>query len=161
MTFVSGFSFGETLKQIGTVLRYNMNRSLVIVALSVLIPALVWCQCFTQNNRSKITIDPLYDGQRKFSVILLDALQKARPNESLFFSPHSTYRALLLTYFGAHGKTEQSLKHLLQLDQSQSKASIWYAYEFEKNARQNRVRRQAVEFTSVDRLYISDQVEVK
>lgn len=138
-----------------------MNSSLVIIALAAIIPSLVWCQCFTQNNSIKITADKLYDGQRKFSVILLDALQKARQNESLFFSPHSTYRALLLTYFGASGKTEQSLKKLLQLEQRKSKADIWYAYEFEKRARQNRVRRQSIEFTSVDKLYVSEQIEVK
>lgn len=138
-----------------------MNSSLVIIALAAIIPSLVWCQCFTQDNSIKITADKLYDGQRKFSVILLDALQKARQNESLFFSPHSTYRALLLTYFGASGKTEQSLKKLLQLEQSKSKADIWYAYEFEKRARQNRVRRQSIEFTSVDKLYVSEQIEVK
>lgn len=138
-----------------------MNSSLVIIALAAIIPSLVWCQCFTHNYSIKITADKLYDGQRKFSVILLDALQKARQNESLFFSPHSTYRALLLTYFGASGKTEQSLKKLLQLEQSKSKADIWYAYEFEKRARQNRVRRQSIEFTSVDKLYVSEQIEIK
>lgn len=138
-----------------------MNSSVVTIALVALIPSFVWSQCFTQNNSVKITADRLYDGQRKFSVVLLDALQKARPNESLFFSPHSTYRALLLTYLGANGKTEQSLKKLLHLEQSKSKADIWYAYEFEKRARQNRVRRQSIEFTSVDKLYVSEQIEVK
>ena len=138
-----------------------MNSLFVIVSVVSVMPSLVWCQCFTQNNSIKITADKLYDGQRKFSVILLDALQKARPNESLFFSPHSTYRALLLTYFGANGKTEQSLKKLLQLEQSKSKADIWFAYEFEKRARQNRVRRQSIEFTSVDKLYVSEQIDVK
>lgn len=138
-----------------------MKSLLVSFAFVFIPPSLVWCQCFTQNNSVKITADRLYDGQRKFSVTLLDALQKARPNESLFFSPHSTYRALLLTYFGAHGKTEQALKTLLHLEQGKSKADIWYSYEFEKRARQNRVRRQTIEFTSVDRLFVSEQIEVK
>lgn len=138
-----------------------MNTSLVTVALVALVPTLVWSQCFTQNNSIKITADKLYDGQRKFSVTLLDALHRARPNESLFFSPHSTYRALLLTYFGASGRTEQSLRKLLKLGQSKSKADIWYAYAFEKRARQNRVKRQSIEFTSVDKLYVSEQIEVK
>lgn len=140
----------------------NMNKLFcVFVALLGVIQPLVWCQCFTQNNSITITADQLYNGQRKFSLILLDALQKARPNESLFFSPHSTYRALLLTYFGANGKTEESLKKLLQLDHRKSKADIWYAYEFEKRARQNRVRRQSIEFTTVDKLYVSEQIEVR
>lgn len=138
-----------------------MNSSHVIVALVALIPSLIWCQCLIQNNSITITADKLYYGQRKFSVLLLDALQKARQNESLFFSPHSTYRALLLAYFGASGKTEHSLKRLLQLEWSNSKADIWYAYDFEKLARHNRARRQSIEFTSVDKLYVSDRVDVK
>lgn len=138
-----------------------MNKSFVVVALLAALQSFVWCQCFTQNNSITITADKLYNGQRKFSLVLLDALQKARPNESLFFSPYSTYRALLLTYFGANGKTEQSLRKLLQLEYSQRKVDIWYAYEFEKRARQNRVRRQSIEFRSVDKLYVSELIEVK
>lgn len=137
-----------------------MNRSLVIAALAALLP-LVWCQCLTRNDSATLTADKLYYGQRKFSVSLLDALQKARPNESLFFSPHSTYRALLLAYFGAKGGTEKSLKKTLQLDWAESKADVSQAYEMERQARTNRAQHQTVEFNSVDKLYFSKQVELK
>lgn len=137
-----------------------MNKSLVIAALAALLP-LVWCQCLTRNDSAAISADKLYYGQRKFSVNLLDALQKARPNESLFFSPHSTYRALLLAYFGAKGLTEQSLKKTLQLDWAKSKADVSHAYELERQARLSRAEHQTVEFNSVDKLYFSKQVEVK
>lgn len=137
-----------------------MNKVIVVVALATLLP-LVCSQCLTRNDTAKLSADKLYFGQRKFSVSLLDALQKARPNESLFFSPHSTYRALLLAYFGAKGETEKSLKKTLQLDWANSKADVSHAYELEKQARANRAEHQTVEFKSVDKLYFSKQVELK
>lgn len=137
-----------------------MNKLFVIAALAAILPH-VWCQCLTRNDTATLSADKLYYGQRKFSVNLLDALQKARPNESLFFSPHSTYRALLLAYFGAKGMTEQSLKQTLQLDWAKSKADVSHAYELEKQARLARAKHQTVEFNSVDKLYFSKQVEVK
>lgn len=135
-------------------------KSVVVCALLVLIP-LVWCQCLTRNDSAILSADKLYYGQRKFSVNLLNALQKARQNESIFFSPHSTYRGLLLAYFGAQGETEKSLKNTLQLDWAKSKADVRYAYELERRARNKRSRRQTVEFNSVDKLYFSTQAEVK
>lgn len=137
-----------------------MNRTLVIAALAALLP-IVWSQCLTRNDSAPLTADKLYYGQRKFSVSLLNALQKARPNESLFFSPHSTYRALLLAYFGANGDTEKSLKNTLQLDWAKSKADVRQTYEMERQARVNRAEHQTVEFNSVDKLYFSKQVELK
>lgn len=137
-----------------------MNKSLVITALVALLP-FIWCQCLTRNDTARLSADKLYYGQRKFSVKLLDTLQKARPNESLFFSPHSTYRALLLAYFGAKGETEKSLKSTLQLDWANSKADVSHAYELEKMARANRVQHQSVEFKSVDKLYFSKQIELR
>lgn len=135
-------------------------KSVVVCALLVLLP-LVWCQCLTRNDSAILSADKLYYGQRKFSVNLLNALQKARQNESIFFSPHSTYRGLLLAYFGAQGETEKSLKNTLQLDWAKSKADVRYAYELERRARNKRSRRQTVEFNSVDKLYFSTQAEVK
>lgn len=138
------------------------NKLIVIgafIAFITMVP-IVWCQCLTRNDTVTLSADKLYSGQRKFSVNLLSALQTARSNESLFFSPHSTYRALLLTYFGARGATEQSLKSTLQLDWSNNKADIWYAYKVEQQARNNRAKRQTVKFNSVDKLYISKQVDL-
>lgn len=137
-----------------------MHKSLVIATLVALLP-LVWCQCFTRNDSAILSADQLYYGQRKFTVSLLDSLQKARPHESLFFSPHSTYRALLLAYFGANGATEKSLKSTLHLDWAKSKADVSHAYALEKQARANRAEHQTVEFNSIDKLYFSKQVDVR
>lgn len=137
-----------------------MKKLFVIAALVVLMP-FAWCQCLTRDDTARLTADKLYYGQRKFSVNLLDALQKTRKNESLFFSPHSTYRVLLLAYFGASGETEKSLQNTLHLNWAKSKADVSHAYEVEKIARAHRAHYQTVEFDSVDKLYFSKTVEVK
>lgn len=139
---------------------FKMNKSQILLVAVALLP-LAWTQCLSRDDSTKLTADKLYFGQRNFSVSLLDALQKARPNESLFFSPHSTYRALLLAYFGANGETEESLKKTLRLDWAKSKADVSHAYELEKIARDGRSQHQTVEFNSVDKFYFSKQVELK
>lgn len=137
-----------------------MDKSFIFCALFALLP-IVSCQCLNENDSIIQSADKLYYGQRKFSVNLLNALQKSRQNESVFFSPHSTYRGLLLAYFGAKGKTEKLLKSTLQLDWSKSKTDVRFAYEFERRARIKRIKRQSVEFNSIDKIYFSKQVSVK
>lgn len=138
----------------------SMSKVFAIAILVALMP-FIYCQCLTRDDTAIITADKLYHGQRKFSVNLLDALQKTRRNESLFFSPHSTYRVLLLAYFGASGETEKSLHNTLHLSWAKSKADVSHAYEVEKIARAHRTHYQTVEFDSVDKLYFSKTVEVK
>lgn len=137
-----------------------MEKSWIVVALLALLP-FVCSQCLTRNDTTRLSADKLYYGQRKFSVALLDSLQKATPNESLIFSPHSTYRALLLAYFGANGDTEKSLAEVLQLDWAKSKADVEHAYVLERKARANRAQHQSVEFNSVDKLYFDKNVELR
>lgn len=137
-----------------------MNKLVVVCVLVVLIP-IVRGQCLIQNDSVILSADQLYHGQRRFSVNLLNALQKMQQNETIFFSPHSTYRGLLLAYFGARNETEKSLKNTLQLNWANSKADVRYAYELERRARVKRTRHQTIEFNSVDKLYFSTQVELK
>lgn len=58
----------------------------------------------------------LYTGQQAFSLALLQAINQLTPTENLFFSPYSTYHALLLAYFISSNQTENYLKKTLQLD---------------------------------------------
>lgn len=58
----------------------------------------------------------LYPGQQAFSLNLLQAINQLTPTENLFFSPYSTYHALLLAYFISANQTEGYLKKVLQLD---------------------------------------------
>lgn len=79
-------------------------------------------QCFPPyagNQPEKKAHSDLYSGQQGFSLALLNAINKVKPNENLFFSPYSTYHALLIAYFMSGGQTESYLKKVLRLDESQ------------------------------------------
>lgn len=136
-------------------------KIIIAVLAAVLALLIVWLPDFSKNDTANISADQLYYGQRKFSANLLHSLQKVRPNGSLFVSPHSIYRALLLVYFGSNGESEESLKKALQLDWANSKADVWRAYELEKLGRSNNRDHQSVEFNSVDKLYFSCDVKLK
>lgn len=134
--------------------------SILLIVGVCLLPA-THAQCLSEDDTVKSAADKLYLGQRKFSVSLLDALQSATPHESLFFSPHSTYHALLLAYFGAKDETETALKNVLQLDWAASKAEVSQAYHLEHAARKLRSSNQSVEFHSVDKVFVSKETEVR
>ncbi|XP_031628732.1 serine protease inhibitor 88Ea-like isoform X2 [Contarinia nasturtii] len=133
-----------------------MNKAIIISVLVVFF----WLPYFTRSETAPISVDKLYYGQRKFCVGLLRAFQKVQPNETLFFSPHSIFRALLLKYLIAEGDVEKLLKKTLQLDWAKSKADVSHAYKLEKLARANCRENQTVEFNSVDKLYFSNQVKL-
>lgn len=132
----------------------------VLLAIGLL-PAPITPQCFDSLDTVKSPTDLLYLGQRNFTVSLLKSLQEATPNESLFFSPHSTYHALLLAYFGARGETEESLKDLLKLDWAASKADVSEAYHLEQKLRTKRAENQSVEFHTVDKIFVSKETELR
>lgn len=102
----------------------------------------------------------LYRGQQAFSVSMLDAIQRATPNENVFFSPYSTYHALLLAYFGAKGPTEQELIKALNLDWAKSKNHVSKAYSFEKLKRGMRAAKMPLEFSSADRVYFAEDIKL-
>lgn len=101
----------------------------------------------------------LYHGQSRFAVSLLHAMQQAAPKKNQFFSPHSTYRALLLAYFGAEGKTKESLERALHLGWAKNKSEVSNAYQKESKARAGRSFGD-IQFNSVDKIYVTNQVEL-
>lgn len=66
----------------------------------------------------------LYTGQQEFSLDMLQAINKLNPDENLFFSPYSTYHALLIAYFMSGNTTEQYLRKTLKLDPSHVRIDI-------------------------------------
>lgn len=68
------------------------------------------------NPNAKVS---LYTGQQEFSLAMLQAINQLNPAENLFFSPYSTYHALLLGYFISGGQTEKYLRRALRLDPNQ------------------------------------------
>lgn len=78
-------------------------------------------QCLTVNDQKTPQASgrkSLYTGEQEFSLKLLGAVNKLNPEENVFFSPYSTYHALLLAYFISGGQTEQFLRKTLRLDGS-------------------------------------------
>lgn len=141
--------------------KFSCTTLLVMVIGVTLVPTVCRAQCLSDDDTIKSTADKLYLGQRNFSVSLLDALQVATPSESLFFSPHSTYHALLMAYFGAQDETEAALKKTLQLDWATNKAEVSKAYHLEHTARKIRAENQSVEFHSIDKIYVAKEVEIR
>ncbi|EDW84140.2 uncharacterized protein Dwil_GK13977 [Drosophila willistoni] len=134
---------------------------LTVGAICLLMPAfLVSAElCGLQPNPSLgSTRLNLYRGQQEFSVSMLDAIRKATPNENVFFSPYSTYHALLLAYFGATGETEQQLQKILRLNWAKNKEEVRSAYTIEKADRLSRADKMPLVFKSADRLFFNKDI---
>lgn len=132
------------------------------LSLLLLLPALLSAElCGIKPSGDMGATRPnLYRGQQEFSVAMLDAIRKATPNENVFFSPYSTYHALLLAYFGATGQTERELATALRLSWAPSKETVRSAYRLEKQDRALRAKEMPLEFTSADRLYFDERVQL-
>lgn len=102
-----------------------------------------------------------YYSQLKFSISLLNQLNKDEPRKNIFFSPHSVYSTLLFAYFGVAGETEKELKQILELDWAESKADVQNVYKLKKE-KQDRFQNQSIiEFTSINKLYVSKCINVR
>lgn len=78
-------------------------------------------QCFPPFEGHQPSVSgrvDLYSGQQDFSLALLNSINKVMPNENLFFSPYSTYHALLIAYFLAGNQTEKYLTKTLRLNEN-------------------------------------------
>lgn len=152
-------------------------KSLNIVQLSIVLAVVpsLYAQCLTESTQATTdatdmsimdvfrTDAPsnLYMGQQKFTLDLLNALQEATPNESIFFSPHSTYHALLLAYFGARNATEAALRNALKLDWAETKEDVTRAYLLDHKTRLADAVNRSVDFNSVDKIFVAEQCKVK
>lgn len=143
-----------------------MGTRIIILSAAILLLTIQLAspQCLSENDASPLTKSArvnLYNGQQSFTVALLDAINKATPNENVFFSPYSTYHALLLAYFGARNQTEAGLKEALHLNWAENKNQVAQAYRFETQMRAKRSQNSSIEFTSADKIYISKETELR
>lgn len=139
-----------------------MKTVTAIVSISLI--ALCSGQCLTDNDigqPNKEARTKLYHGEQTFTLNMLKALRSASPNENIFFSPYSTFHALLLAYFGAKGSTEMELKNVLNLNWASSKFDVSQAYRVEKMLRKQRAANSSVVFQAADKIYISKDVGFK
>ncbi|CAG9853621.1 unnamed protein product [Phyllotreta striolata] len=118
-------------------------------------------QPFEGHQPSRSGHADLYSGQQEFSLNLLNAINKVLPNENLFFSPYSTYHALLMAYFLSGKQTEQYLKKVLRLNPTQEKSDIYAAYKTDKLLTQILSRDLPYEFNSANKFYVEQKVPVK
>ena len=121
-------------------------------------------QCLTVNDRKMPHPSGqlgLYSGQQEFSLALLQAINKINANGNIFFSPYSTYHALLLAYFISSHQTEKFLRKALRLDPSLDKADIFSAYKLDKIATTLRAKNSTYELTNANRIYVADQIALR
>ncbi|KAK9872282.1 hypothetical protein WA026_017085 [Henosepilachna vigintioctopunctata] len=103
----------------------------------------------------------LYTGQQDFSLALLNAINKISPDQNLFFSPYSTYHALLIAFFLSGNQTEKFLRNTLRLDKTQSKNDIQLAYKLDKLRTNLTNLNAAYDFTSANKIFVGDDIPVR
>ncbi|GBP68129.1 Serine protease inhibitor 88Ea [Eumeta japonica] len=99
----------------------------------------VSAQCFYKDDSAK-KLDPkarmaLYRGQLEFTLSLFEAVNRAQPEDNIFFSPFSVYHALLLAYFSAGGETEKVLKQSLRIAENLKQLGLAITATAQDNAR--------------------------
>ncbi|XP_016999026.2 serine protease inhibitor 88Ea-like [Drosophila takahashii] len=102
----------------------------------------------------------IFEGERDFSITMMKQIRENHPNKNLFFSPFSTYNALLLAYFASSGQTEQELANVLNLNSAFNKEQVRSAYTVNKVIHLARFHQSPMELTSVNRIYVDKNVEV-
>jgi len=129
------------------------------------------CQCITANdiivNETAIgtTTLTLLEGSTKFSLDLLRTLQSSRmrnrESSGLFFSPHSIWSALVVTYMGSQGVTELEMKHVLGLGNT-DKITTWEAFRNIQNFNPyKQPSPKASGFNSANRIYFQEGTNFK
>ncbi|XP_023015303.1 serine protease inhibitor 88Ea isoform X1 [Leptinotarsa decemlineata] len=121
-------------------------------------------QCFPPfagNQPNKNAHANLYAGQQEFSLALLNAINKLMPNENLFFSPYSTYHALLIAYFLSGGQTETYLKKVLRLKDDLEKSDNYAAYKLDRIMTQVLAKSAPYEFTNANKIYVEEEVPIR
>lgn len=142
-----------------TLNRRSPGVALLMMAITCLcVATIVQSECIEGDEQklvSKTARSNLYTGEQKFTLNMLRVINQSVPQENVFFSPYSTYHALLLAYFGSQGQTEKELRDVLELGWASSKYEVFQAYRYEKSSRQTRFKESPVVFKSVDKIYVS------
>ncbi|XP_017064844.1 serine protease inhibitor 88Ea [Drosophila eugracilis] len=102
----------------------------------------------------------IYDGEREFSINMIKQIRENHPTGNLFFSPFSTYNALLLAYFGSSAATESELAQVLKLGWATSKDQVVSAYTISKVKDKMRSRQSPLTLSSVNRIFVDKLVQV-
>nr|AAV91026.1 serpin-6 [Manduca sexta] len=134
-------------------------------ALVLLVATCVSSQCFSKDDSSK-KLDPgartsLYSGQLAFTLNLFQTINSAVPDDNIFFSPFSVYQSLLLAYFSTGGRTEESLKKSLEIEDNMDKMNLMTAYKVDKRSRMTNNNSDSYEFTTANKLFVANELQVR
>lgn len=151
--------FKETQNKISSSIKkmkiYKKKLSRIYILISVLaVVSISSVLCIEQSAEQPA--DKSYYPKLNFAISLLNLLQKNKPNKNVFYSPKNVYRALLLTYFCAAGKTKKELGNVLG-----NQTEIENVYKLEEDTQVKAFQNTSVEFNSVSKLYFSDRVNIK
>ncbi|XP_016999025.2 serine protease inhibitor 88Ea [Drosophila takahashii] len=132
--------------------------------LSVVLPGLLPVLALAVFDKPDVSLlkgrSRIFEGEREFSITMMKQIRENHPNKNLFFSPFSTYNALLLAYFASSGQTEQELANVLNLNWALNKEQVRSAYRVDKVLHFARFHQSPLELTSVNRIYVDKNVEV-
>lgn len=139
-----------------------MLRCLIVVLFVV---STVTSQCFYKDDSSK-KLNPeartaLYNGQLGFTLNLFNTINDAVPDDNIFFSPFSVYHSLLLAYLSSGGQTEEALRKSLEIEDGLDKINLMTAYKVDKRARGINNNSDSYEFTSANKLFAADDLNVR
>lgn len=117
-----------------------MKKIVLFAAFAILIP-------FALSYHKKLSYSEL-----QFSSSMLKKMMETA-NGNIVFSPYSTYRVLLLLFFGSNGATKQSLQQVLNLDWIESVEVLQQMYLTDKQEPENRIRQQENGFSTTDAIF--------
>ncbi|KAI4466275.1 serine protease inhibitor serpin [Holotrichia oblita] len=141
-----------------------MVKFILLPAIIAVIVHQIEGQCFTTKDDKEpkqIGRKSLYGGEQEFSLNLLRDINQLNPEGNIFFSPYSTYHALLLAYFISAGKTEQFLKKALRLDPGLDKIDLKTAYKVDKYLTKGSSLEGDYEFSNANRIYVNTGIKVR
>ena len=135
------------------------QRALPILAVSTIL----FIQCSADEPRlaTRSQIRSLSESLHNFSYKMLNTINRATPNENVFFSPISTYHALLLAYFGSRGHTEEYLKQGLNLNWAKDKDEVIKTYHHQRVMLEQKSSIKDLEFSLADKVYISSEYKIR
>ncbi|EDW42105.1 serine protease inhibitor 88Ea [Drosophila sechellia] len=102
----------------------------------------------------------IFKGERDFSLALMKQIREMYPSGNLFFSPFSTYNALLLAYFSSSEQTEHELAQALNLGWASSKQQVLVSYTLAKRQDEFRWRQSPMELSSANRIFVDRSINV-
>ncbi|KAJ0181166.1 hypothetical protein K1T71_003251 [Dendrolimus kikuchii] len=157
--------FAAYLYEVGKLSKKIHTTMIKILGIVLFAATAVNSQCFYKDDSSK-KLNPeartsLYRGQLEFTLNLFNAINKAVPNDNIFFSPFSVYHTLLLAYFAAGGETEQALRKSLEIDEALDKINLMTAYKVDKRSRLTNNNSDSYEFNNANKMFIDNELQVR